>query len=251
MEDYGRPSLGFTPSALMEKSLGTLQGSTSSILSEGHNFTKTPSLGAKLGRKLAKRALDIPTKGISKIAKKLDPRKVVDRLDPRNFPKDVKRVAKLGKKIGEKHLDVAKKVGKAGIGAAKKGFDVAKKVFDPFGLFGKDKYEKKPRGTRERVRQRSQSGPEGKGSHYQATAVRKAFRKGTYDVQRARRAGFEAQRTAKAGGASKSEIKSIKQSRRASVDIAQKRRAGRVASVRAGRQARKNTVAFAVPKKVY
>ena len=241
MEDYGKPSLGFTPSALMEKSLGTLQGSTSSILSEGHNFSKvkkgvekatSPNLLRDLPRKVPK-----PIRRIHKI------------LTPR-FP-EPKELVKAGKKAGKIGVKVAKKVGKAGIGAAKKGFDVAKKVFDPFGLFGKDKYEKKPRGTRERVRQRSQSGPEGKGPHYQATAVRKAFRKGTYDVQRARRAGFEAQRTAKAGGASKSEIKSIKQSRRASVDIAQKRRAGRVASVRAGRQARKNTVAFAVPKKVY
>lgn len=226
----GKPSLGFTPGPMHDKSLGTLRGSMHEIMEEGHNFSKPPKPSNR----------PRPLRDLRKIAP----------LDPRKLP-GARGAGKLAKKAGKVGVNLAKKAGKAGISAAKKGVDVAKKVFDPFGLFGGGGYKKKPRGSRERVRQRSQSGPEGKGSHYQAASVRKAFRKGTYRVQEARRVRAAAVKSAQARGESKSRVQEIRAAGTADVRAKKIARSARINVARKARIARKSTVSFAVPKKVY
>jgi len=234
-------SLGFTPGPLHQRSLGSLQGSTSNILSEGHNFSRTPKLPGR------------------RPLRDLDPRRIAKKLDPRNLPgadlgkKIAKKAGKAGidvaKKVGKTGINVAKKAGKAGIGAAKKGFDVAKKVFDPFGLFGGgDKYRKEPQGTRARINQRAASGPSGEGG-FQRREVRRAFKRGTRDVQSARRLGREAIQFTRTSDLSsparKARVKELKQGRHADVRQAQRGRTRAIAAARASRR----TKGFSMPGK--
>lgn len=259
MESYGPPSLGFTPGPLHEKSLGTLQGTTQNILSEGHNFSTTPSLGKTLARGGFKHPAKFAKKGFKLAKKAFDPRtglKIARKaFDPRTGVKIAKKIGEkqldVAKKVGKTGINVAKKVGKAGLGAAKKGFDVAKKVFDPFGLFGGDKYHKEPQGTRARINQRAESGSEGKGG-FGHREVRRAFKRGTEKVQTARSIGRGAisyQRShGERGTERRAKVAELKQARHTDVRSAQRARTKGIAAARASRR----TKSFSMPgRQVY